>query len=556
MSKNIRVAAAQFHVADDVSANLETCLRAIRSAAAERPDLLVLPEFSNHCSWYENAAHCYDVSVDVDGEFLAQIANAVRAVGNHVVINCTVRRDGNRVTGTSLLFAPSGELLGTTDKQVLIGHENDFLDRASEPGPVIDTPIGRLAMYSCMDGVINETPRCLALRGAQVLCNSLNSFAVDEGSLHIPVRAAENKVWVVAANKIGPLIPEALVGPVSQAINIPAHRLDGAGDSQVVAPDGRVLAMAGKREETIFADIDVSQADDKRRPDGTDVFTSRRPELYARLGEDPETQSLPETIGQEDVPAAAIAAAGREDALTRIAEAQADGSKLICLPALCGVDARDTGAATATSAAFAEEIAASLAPDVIVATSLVEKVDGFLQHSAVLVDHGGIRLRQAPLHRSERYGWSSACDSIESMDASYGKIAAVTSDDALYPETFRLLAFAGVNIALVPADVLEQWELATGIVERAAENRINVILASSGGETLIASLQKDFTIMTEWAERDFDGLLSCPELMVGKAGDIMSTGVVHPLAAANKECSRNTHLVMSRPWNLLDAITS
>ena len=556
MSKKIRVAAAQFHVADDIRTNLDTCLRAIRGAAAERPDLIVLPEFSNHCSWYEDAAHCFEVSVDIGGEFLAAIAESVREADSHVVINCTVRRDGDRVTGTSLMYGPTGELLGTTDKQVLIGHENDFLERAREPGPIVDTAIGRLAMYSCMDGVINETPRCLALRGAQVLCNSLNSFAIDEGSLHIPVRAAENKVWVVAANKVGPLIPEALLGPVSQAINIPAHRLDGAGDSQIVAPDGRVIALAGKQEETVFADIDVSRADDKRRPDGTDVFANRRPDLYARLGQDPASQALPETIGSKHVAAAAVAVNDADDALAQIADAQRRGSTLICLPALCGIDVDNLDAGVARSTGFADAIAAVLDPDVLVATSLVHAVDGGLQHCAVLIDHNGVCLRQAPLHRSQRYDWSTTGDAVVSVDTVHGRIGVITSDDALYPETFRLLAFAGINVAMVPADVLERWELATGIVERAAENRINVVLASGDGETLIASLQEDFTIMTEWANREFDGLLSCPEVHAGKPGDIILRARIHPLAAANKECSRNTHLVASRPWYLLDAMTA
>ena len=43
-----------------------------------------------------------------------------------------------------------------------------------------------------------ETPRGLAVRGAQLLINSLNSFAFDEASLHIPVRAPENKVFVIS----------------------------------------------------------------------------------------------------------------------------------------------------------------------------------------------------------------------------------------------------------------------------------------------------------------------------------------------------------------------
>ena len=44
MTNSIRVAAAQFHVGDDVDTNLNTCLRMIREAGAQKPDLLVLPE--------------------------------------------------------------------------------------------------------------------------------------------------------------------------------------------------------------------------------------------------------------------------------------------------------------------------------------------------------------------------------------------------------------------------------------------------------------------------------------------------------------------------------
>ena len=36
-------------------------------------------------------------------------------------------------------------------------------------------------------------------------------------------------------------------------------------------------------EAVVVADIDVSLADDKTRPDGTDVFAARRPEAYGPL---------------------------------------------------------------------------------------------------------------------------------------------------------------------------------------------------------------------------------------------------------------------------------
>jgi predicted amidohydrolase len=247
-TKTVRVAAAQFHVGADVEANLANCLAWLDKASRCRPDLVVLPEFCNYLSWYQDKQHCFDTAVRLDGPFLAAIAERARELEIHVVVNCTVQRDDGSATGSSLLYSPAGELLADNTKQIYIGHENDFLAPAGSEGPVVATALGRLGMYACMDGVINETPRCLALNGAQVMLNSLNSFATDEASLHIPVRAAENKVFVVAANKVGPLVPEDMVDGISAATGIPVEFLSGAGESQVVAPDGTVLAIASRHE--------------------------------------------------------------------------------------------------------------------------------------------------------------------------------------------------------------------------------------------------------------------------------------------------------------------
>jgi predicted amidohydrolase len=523
MTHTIRAAAAQFHVGNDIHKNLETCLRIIREAGGNKPDLLVLPEFSNHCSWYDDAEHCYSVSVDIDGEFLQQVASAVREISAHVVVNCTVRRAGDRVTGTSIMIAPDGTILGTTNKQVLIGHENDFLDPATEAGPVIETPLGHLAMYSCMDGVINETPRCLALRGAQVLCNSLNSFALDEGSLHIPVRAAENKVFVVAANKVGPLIPEELVAPVSAATSIPAHFLDGAGDSQIVAPDGTVLAMAGKGEEIVFAEIQPTMANDKSRPDGSDLFASRRPAVYAQLGEDPATQAL-NIDGPDDVAAAAITD------LQAFDDVVAAGARLICLAV--GLDPTKL----------------TIPADVIVAASSPDTGETQLH------DATGVVLTQATIHAA-----GGGADRVETLDTPYGRIAVLSGDDLAFPETLRLAALQSTSTVMVPANLQEDWEGRTGVVERSAENRVNIVLASPANGirgSVIASLQKDFTIMTEWQERPFDGLLSAPVVHRPTEGESSVIANIHPAAASNKECSRNTHLLASRPWQMLQPMLS
>ena len=170
---------------------------------------------------------------------------------------------------------------------------------------MVETPFGRVGLYSCMDGVINETPRMLAVEGAQVLLNSLNSFALDEASLHVPVRAVENRVWVVAANKVGPLVPDRSIALVAARVGVPADLLHGAGESQIVAPDGRVVACGPRRgEAVVIADLDVEEADDKTRPDGTEVLAARRPELYGPIAEAPRGRRAP--AGADTLPTTVV----------------------------------------------------------------------------------------------------------------------------------------------------------------------------------------------------------------------------------------------------------
>ena len=565
-SRKVRVAAAQFAVGVDVAANLKTCLHWIREAGRCKPDLLVLPEFANHASWYDDAAHCRRVSVDLDGEFIRAIAAAAARIKAYVVVNCTVRREGDVCTGTSVLISPTGEVLADNDKQVLIGHENDFLQRARQAGPIVETPIGRLGLYACMDGVVCETPRGLALRGAQILCNSLNSFALDEGSLHIPVRAAENRVFVVAANKVGALIPEALLVPVSEQTGIPVRFLSGAGDSQIVAPDGTVLAIASSdTAEVIWADIDLADLARAQRPDGTDVRAERRPELYAAISADPASQPAPGFSGAAALNVAAIQlpgiGAGASDAaLKAVRKAVADGARYLVLPELffaTRLTARGLARAAAQSAKLVTDIS-TVCGDSRVALNIVEASGEGHALVAVLVSRDGICLKQPLLHRSARHGWSVLGRELNTLQLLDAHVAVLSGDDAIYPELSRLLAMRGVDLLLVPCAPQEAWELRTGLVERAAENRINLIAACQPGplgSSLICSLQTDFTVMTPWAERPFDGLLSQPVLTRAAMHPGITLAQVHPANAANKIVSRGTDLVRGRAWWLEAPIT-
>lgn len=555
MSNTIRAAAVQFHVGDNIGVNLERTLRALDEAATCNPDVVVLPEFCNHLSWYDDVDHCRNVSVPIDGTFLKAVSEKANDMGSWVSVNVTLQRGPKeRATGSSVLFDRKGNMRAENTKQVYIGHENDFLGKASALGPIVDDELGRVGLYACMDGVINEIPRTLALRGADLLLNSLNSFASDEGSLHIPVRAAENKLFVVAANKVGPLVPVDMVGPISEATGIPPKFLDGAGESQIVGPDGEALAKASvDQEEMVFADIDVSKAQDKRRPDGTDIFKSRRPELYKALSADPASQKVGPFKGDLEVRAALAID------INAVSEAFAKGARIIGLPPVFDLSERPSDEVLVRSTQAVEDLTRICATrDGYVGTSLVQDHKGTRTHCAVLIGPEGLELVQPQIHRSERTHWSGLGNQIETADLPFGRIAMTTSDDSLYPEMFRLLALTGAEIAITPVAPLEKWELKTGLIERAAENRVNLLAPCKPGilgNGLVANLQTDFTVLTEWKNRPFDGLLSQPELTWANSSDTITLTTLRPANAANKVVSRGTDLLAGRPWQLIDAIT-
>jgi predicted amidohydrolase len=531
-SNKMRAAVAQFHVGADIDRNLASCLRALDTAAKEKPHVIVLPEFCNHLSWYDDQDHCRRVSVSLDSDFLKAIAQKACDIGAYVAVNVTLNRSPTVTTGTSILYGPDGAFLADNDKQILIGHENDFLAKATKAGPLVQTPFGLFGLYACMDGVINETPRGLALRGGRVLLNSLNSFASDEASLHIPVRAAENKVFVVAANKVGPLVPEEMVEGISAATGIPVHFLDGAGESQIVAPDGTVLAMAPVGgEAVVFAEFDPSEADHKERPDGTHIYGARRPALYKPIGEDPATQPLPPFEGADQVNVALVHATSSDEAIGLVKEALADGAKIVAVAPISGL----TRAALSGICPAGTYIA-------------MRQDDG----DTILVSNSGEVLRQKPLHATGRFGAARA-DRFDTLVTPYGRIALVAGDDSIFPEAFRLLAMTGAEIAIAPVSPLETWELKTGLLERAAENRVNLLAPASGVEMGFAgALQEEFTILTEWKSRPFDGLLSQPILT--RANAPITQVTLYPASAANKVVSRNTDLLAGRPWALVEAI--
>ncbi|MCF2531549.1 carbon-nitrogen hydrolase family protein [Yinghuangia soli] len=564
-AETVRVAAVQFAVGTDRAANLATCLRMIDEAAATGAKIIVLPEFCNHLSWYTDRAAAHFAACREGDEFLTALGERAARHRVYLKTGVTWAHPDRRTTGTGVLHGPDGSLLARADKQVLMGAERDALDPADELGPVLDTPYGRVGMYACLEGVYNETARGLAVRGAQILLNSLNSFAVDEASLHVPVRAAENRVWVVAANKVGPLVPDEVAETVAAGLGIPVAWLHGAGESRIVAPDGTVVATAPRTgEAVVVADIDVGTATDKKRPDGTDVLAARRPELYGPIA----APSAPtgDAPGSDRALARVLCPNGSghealDDAARLLRDAVRDAVDLAVLPELFtrehGRADREPGG---PEAAFVlKTLGAALHGGTTYAVCSLPSADG-RAHVGYLLGPRGIVHRQEQLHTCARHAaWADRyADAVTVAQLPFGRVAIVVGDDTIYPEAFRLAVLAGAEIVAVPFTPCEEWELSLGLPERAAENRLNVVAAGrpahpGGPAGAVLSLPADFTLWTPW-DGPFTGRISHPDITV--ATGPATTAEIRPALAANRQVSRGTDLVDGRPWQLAGVLSA
>ena len=541
----VTVAAAQFATAGDVEENLAVCLEMIDEAADAGAELIVLPELCNHLSVYDDADHCRRVAVAPDGGFVAACARRARARAAHVVLTVTVPRPG-AVTITNLLLDPAGRVAAQADKQTLMGNERAFLRPGPHVATVAETPWGTVGMYSCMDGVTCEVPRALAVQGAVLLTNSLNSFALDEAALHVPVRAVENQAFVVAANKVGPLVPAERIDDFAAALGVAAAALHGAGESQIVAPDGTVVAKAPRSGRAVVsAAIDLA---DVARVRAAHPMPTRRPELYAALAE-PGAEASPPATAEALTVAAVTGPAGAAEAL-----ATASG------PGVGGLGPGRLDRSVSTSEQGDPPL--EPLPRLVVMPELAEpparipegvtvvftRRDGD-RHIGVAADASGIILEQPQLHETPRLGWARAGgDRLATADLPWGRLAMAVGDDIRLPEVARLAAVHGAAVVAVCHQPTGDADLDLALAERSAENRVCVVAAAPAGPVAGCALI-DPPADSLWSPsraQPFDGAINLPDLRRIEPGRDCLIGVVHPARARSREISRQTNLVDGR----------
>jgi predicted amidohydrolase len=242
----LAIAVAQMKFRAAISDNVSWITEAVHSSARAGADAILFPECAvtgYHCDFAT-------VSRSEISSALRTVAAEARAAQCYVLVGSLTFK-GRKRFNSLVVFGPRGQEVFRYSKIHLTARDRRFF----APGNTL--AFFRLAGVPCTALICHERRypelvRLPVMLGAQIVFHpnaGLDSLPVSkskrQGCDGIAVRAFENEVYYLFANSVG-----------SQG-----GGLWSAGDSKIVAPDSRVLALANNRDETVIqAELELSLA--------------------------------------------------------------------------------------------------------------------------------------------------------------------------------------------------------------------------------------------------------------------------------------------------------
>lgn len=472
MGTRVRVALLQLAAFDLANAAraLHHTLARIDEATRSRPDLLVLPEMT-YPAYYLGGPWPDDAPPPT--EALAALQDRARRHGVYIAAGIALETANGGLENGAAFIGPDGALIGTYAKSFLWHFDRHWFERGDRY-PVFETPFGRAGLLVCADARLPEVGRLLALGGASLLidCTAWVSWGRSTGELTSPqpeymlrVRARENGVWAVAADKVG----------------VEADSIVYCGRSCAVAPDGSIAAMAPPdREETVVVELDLDTAP------GFPV--ERRPELYGRL-RDPAGQlpalaasERPEVVARNSRRVAAVSLTARSSA-AYLDDVEHYARLLGRQDVDLAVFSPPAGALPVASAEALARLRAGLENGPLLALPLEDQAEGGRYRAMYLLGKQGVlgRHRQTHLAAGERERFRAGDAAAPVVDAAGMRIGLLAGSEALAPEPARCLMLEGADVLAwsFGPDTADALPLARC---RADENRVYIAAAGPPSE--------------------------------------------------------------------------
>jgi predicted amidohydrolase len=241
--------------------------KAVKKIFSLNADLVVLPELFNTGYQFKSRAEAFRLSEKVPGGYTTQkLIGAAKEKKTFIVAGLS-ERAGRMVYNSAVLVGPRG-LVGLYRKAHLFWNEKGFFTPGNTPFEVYKIPGARVGIMICFDWLFPEAARTLAIKGADILCHPSN-LVLPHCPEAMITRSIENRLFSITANRVG--VEERVKG----------QRLRYIGQSQIVAPDGKVLYRAAKGgQEAKVVSIDPKRARNKKITPKNRILSDRREELY------------------------------------------------------------------------------------------------------------------------------------------------------------------------------------------------------------------------------------------------------------------------------------
>jgi predicted amidohydrolase len=254
----------------EIEENLRRMETFVQKAAEKGADLICFPELSITGYRLENPADIYA------GFQPAKVLERVEAMARThglIVLAGMVEPSGGAKPYISHLVAGPGGLLGVYRKTHLSPNEKDTY-RAGRKIEIFSLKGIRFGVQLCYESHFPEISTIMALKGAEIL---LIPHASPRGSpaekaeswlRHLPGRAFDNGLYVVAHNQVGDNHNGFLFPGVAIALN----------------PSGRVMNIyRGYEEKMIFIRLKKEELAETRNHRMKYFLPNRRPELYREI---------------------------------------------------------------------------------------------------------------------------------------------------------------------------------------------------------------------------------------------------------------------------------
>jgi predicted amidohydrolase len=280
---------------------MERIFEMVDEAGTKGTDLIVIPECVFPAYYIGLDEEVLNHAFNEAEQMMIKVAEKAKKYNTYITIG-VIEKEGEQLYNSALLFDRNGREVAKSRK-VYMWHFDSVYFTPGEDFILVDTDIGKLGLIICCDGRMPEITRCLALRGAEIIVDlaNLTSTGKDQTTLTnaqcgymLSIRALENKVWLVMADKCG----------------LEARTVLNAGRSCVIDPYGNVVREASPyQEEIIYADIDPSLAKDKSLLD-TFNLNNRRTDTYQALTQPLETLPAYHYLSKPVIPSQMVVQCG------------------------------------------------------------------------------------------------------------------------------------------------------------------------------------------------------------------------------------------------------